>query len=85
MPISTHLYPEVAAHVMRVSETAHWLEWQDWANPTLQQPYEVKDGRLHIPECAGPRSAVGRKGGCRSPGRQLLVPELAVSEWRSWE
>jgi len=35
IPISTHLYPEVAAHVMRVSETAHWLEWQDWANPVL--------------------------------------------------
>ena len=29
IPISTHLYPEVAAHVMRVTETAHWLEWQD--------------------------------------------------------
>ena len=38
IPISTHLYPEVAAHVMRVTETAHWLEWQDWANPILQQP-----------------------------------------------
>ena len=28
VPMSTHLYPEVAAHVMRVTETAHWLEWQ---------------------------------------------------------
>ena len=46
IPISTHLYPEVAAHVMRVTETAHWLEWQDWTNPILQQPYEVKDGEL---------------------------------------
>src|SRR5260370_235371 len=27
IPISTHLYPEVAAHMMRVSETAHLLEW----------------------------------------------------------
>jgi mandelate racemase len=53
IPISTHLYPEVAAHVMRVSETAHWLEWQDWANPILQQPYEVKDGALHIPDRPG--------------------------------
>jgi mandelate racemase len=53
IPISTHLYPEVAAHVMRVSETAHWLEWQDWANPILQQPYEVKDGKLHIPDVPG--------------------------------
>jgi mandelate racemase len=53
VPISTHLYPEVAAHVMRVTETAHWLEWQDWANPILQQPYEVKDGELHIPNVPG--------------------------------
>jgi mandelate racemase len=53
IPISTHLYPEVAAHVMRVSETAHWLEWQDWANPVLQQPYEVKAGKLHIPNVPG--------------------------------
>jgi mandelate racemase len=43
----------VAAHVMRVSETAHWLEWQDWANPILQQPYEVKDGKLHISDAPG--------------------------------
>jgi mandelate racemase len=53
IPISTHLYPEVAAHVMRVSETAHWLEWQDWADPVLQQPYEVKDGKLHVPDVPG--------------------------------
>jgi mandelate racemase len=53
IPISTHLYPEVAAHVMRVSETAHWLEWQDWANPILQQPYDVQDGKLHIPNVPG--------------------------------
>jgi len=53
IPISTHLYPEVAAHVMRVAETAHWLEWQDWANPILQQPYEVKAGELHIPDMPG--------------------------------
>jgi mandelate racemase len=53
VPISTHLYPEVAAHVMRVTETAHWLEWQDWANPILQQPYEVKDGKLRIPDAPG--------------------------------
>lgn len=53
IPISTHLYPEVAAHVMRVTETAHWLEWQDWADPILQKPYAVKDGMLHIPDVPG--------------------------------
>jgi mandelate racemase len=53
IPISTHLYPEVAAHVMRVTETAHWLEWQNWADPVLQAPYEVRDGLLHIPDTPG--------------------------------
>ncbi|MCA0246795.1 MAG: mandelate racemase [Proteobacteria bacterium] len=53
IPMSTHLYPEVAAHVMRVTETAHWLEWQDWADPILCRPYPVKDGQLHIPDVPG--------------------------------
>jgi mandelate racemase len=53
VPISTHLYPEVAAHVMRASETAHWLEWQDWADPILQRPYEIKQGKLSVPDLPG--------------------------------
>jgi mandelate racemase len=53
IPMSTHLYPEVAAHVMRVTETAHWLEWQDWADPILERPYQIKDSALHIPNVPG--------------------------------
>jgi mandelate racemase len=53
VPMSTHLYPEVAAHMLRVTETSHWLEWQDWADPILQKPYEIKDGLLHIPDLPG--------------------------------
>jgi mandelate racemase len=53
IPMSTHLYPEVAAHVMRVTETAHWLEWQDWADPILREPYGIRDGMLHIPDVPG--------------------------------
>jgi mandelate racemase len=53
IPMSTHLYPEVAAHVMRVTETAHWLEWQDWADPVLQKQYETNDGLLHISDVPG--------------------------------
>jgi mandelate racemase len=53
IPMSTHLYPEVAAHVLRVTETAHWLEWQDWADPVLRKPYEIRDGQLHIPDIPG--------------------------------
>lgn len=53
IPMSTHLYPEVGAHVMRATETAHWLEWQDWANPILEEPYKVEDGHLIIPNRPG--------------------------------
>lgn len=53
VPMSTHLYPEVAAHMLRVTETAHWLEWQDWADPILQRPYQIRDGMLHIPDTPG--------------------------------
>jgi mandelate racemase len=53
VPMSTHLYPEAAAHVMRVTETAHWLEWQNWADPILRNPYPMRDGMLHIPDVPG--------------------------------
>jgi mandelate racemase len=51
--VSTHLYPEVAAHLMRVTETAHWLEWQDWANPVLKEPFAMKNGQFEIPDRPG--------------------------------
>jgi mandelate racemase len=53
VPMSTHLYPEVAAHVMRVTETAHWLEWQDWVDPILQEPFDIKDSQIHVPDVPG--------------------------------
>ena len=51
--VSTHLYPEVAAQLMRVTETAHWLEWQDWADPILKEPFSVRNGYLEIPDVPG--------------------------------
>jgi mandelate racemase len=53
IPVSTHLYPEIAAHLMRVTETAHWLEWQDWAYPVLSEPFPLKDGHLVVPDRPG--------------------------------
>lgn len=53
IPMSTHLYPEVAAHVMRVTRTAHLLEWQDWAEAVLAEPYQVVKGKLEIPDRPG--------------------------------
>lgn len=51
--VSTHLYPEVSVHLMRVTETGHWLEWQDWADPILEEPFRVKDGQINPPERPG--------------------------------
>src|SRR6185295_12774632 len=51
--MSTHLYPEIAGHLTRVTETAHWLEWQDWANPILAEPFRLENGHLLIPDRPG--------------------------------
>jgi mandelate racemase len=51
--VSSHLYPEVSAHLLRVTETAHWLEWQDWVDPILEAPFPVKDGLIEIPDRPG--------------------------------
>jgi len=53
IPMSTHLYPEMSAHLMRVTDTAHWLEWQDWADPILSEPFQLKDGQLIVPDRPG--------------------------------
>jgi mandelate racemase len=53
IPMSTHLYPQMSAHMMRVTDTAHWLEWQDWADPILTEPFDVKDGHIIVPDRPG--------------------------------
>src|SRR5271156_5341947 len=53
IPISTHFYPEVGAHVMRVAESPHFLEWLDWSYPVLQRHFEIRDGQVHVPEAPG--------------------------------
>ena len=51
--MSTHLYPEFAAHLMRATETAHWLEWQDWADPIIAEPFALADSALTVPNRPG--------------------------------
>jgi mandelate racemase len=53
LPMSSHLYPEVSGHLLRVTPTGHWLEWQDWAHPVLARPFEVRAGQLHLPDVPG--------------------------------
>jgi mandelate racemase len=51
--ISNHLYPEISAHLLRVTPTAHWLEWVDWACPILKAPFEPHNGMVCAPERPG--------------------------------
>jgi mandelate racemase len=53
LPMSSHLYPEVSGHLLRVTPTGQWLEWQDWAHPVLERPFEVRSGELHLPDVPG--------------------------------
>ena len=73
IPVSTHLYPETAAHLMRVTETAHWLEWQDWADPVLEEPYALRDGAPDgsRPARERPRLERGRPWRATPPSRPL--------------
>ncbi len=51
--MSSHLFPEVSAHLLAVTPTAHWLEYVDWAAPILAQPLELADGVVRIPDRPG--------------------------------
>ena len=53
LPMSSHLFPEYSAHLLAVTPTRHWLEYMDWANPLLQEPYEVQAGGLAPPDRPG--------------------------------
>ena len=42
--MSSHLFPEVSAHLLAATPTAHWLEYVDWAAPILAEPLRIVDG-----------------------------------------
>ena len=51
--MSSHLFPEFSAHLLAVTPTCHWLEYMNWANGILRQPFEVRDGHVLIPDRPG--------------------------------
>lgn len=53
MKLSSHLYPEVSAHLLAATATRHWLEFVDWASPVLAQPVTVVDGTVTAPDRPG--------------------------------
>jgi mandelate racemase len=53
VPISSHLFPEISAHLLAVAPTAHYLEYVDWANPVLREPLVIDGGQAIIPDRPG--------------------------------
>ncbi|HEX7558818.1 MAG TPA: enolase C-terminal domain-like protein, partial [Usitatibacter sp.] len=67
MEMSSHLFPEVSAHLLAVTPTAHWLEYVDWAAPILEEPLVVADGAVQVPD---------------RPGNGLQWDQSAVAHYR---
>jgi mandelate racemase len=51
--VSSHLFPEVSAHLLAATPGRHWLEYVDWANPILQDPIRIVDGMAIVSTCPG--------------------------------
>lgn len=65
LPLSSHLYPEISAHLLAVTPTRHWLEFVDWAQPVLAHKLVPADGTVVAPDRPGTgiewdEDAVGR-------------------------
>ncbi len=65
--MSSHLFPEVSAHLLAATPICHFLEYVDWANPLLQQPLALVDGHAVVPE---------------RPGNGMVWKEDAVERYR---
>jgi mandelate racemase len=53
MAVSSHLHPEVSAHLLAATPTCHSLEYVDWAHAILEQPLQVVGGCARVPDRPG--------------------------------
>jgi mandelate racemase len=53
IPMSSHLFPEISAHLLAATPTRHWLEYVDWAEPILEQPLRIRDGLAYPSDSPG--------------------------------
>ena len=53
VPMSSHLFSKVSAHLLTATPTYHFLEYMDWADKVLQQPLVIADGHAIVPERPG--------------------------------
>jgi mandelate racemase len=67
IPMSSHLYPEVSAHLLAATPSCHFLEYMDWADKIVQEPLRIVDGHAVIAD---------------RPGTGVVWDEKAVEKYR---
>ncbi len=65
--MSSHLFPEVSAHLLAVTPTCHFLEYVDWADKIVQEPLQIVEGAAIVRD---------------RPGNGLLWDADAVQHYR---
>jgi mandelate racemase len=65
--MSSHLFPEVSAHLLAATPTCHFLEYVDWADKIVQQPLRIVDGCAMV---------------ANQPGNGLVWDAAAVEHYR---
>ncbi len=65
--MSSHLFPEVSAHLLAATPTCHYLEYVDWADVLVQEPLKLVDGQAIVPD---------------RPGNGMVWNENAVKHFR---
>jgi mandelate racemase len=65
--MSSHLFPEVSAHLMTATPTRHFLEYVDWADRIVCDPLRIVDGHAVVPD---------------RPGNGLIWDQAAVARYR---
>lgn len=66
IPVSSHLFPEISAHLLGATPTAHWLEYHEWTTPIVQEPVALVDGQA-MP--------------LLQPGTGIAWDEAAIARW----
>jgi mandelate racemase len=65
--MSSHLFPEISAHLLTATPTRHFLEYVDWADRIVCEPLKIVDGQAIVPD---------------RPGNGLVWDQAAVAHYR---
>ena len=65
--MSSHLFPEISAHLMTATPTRHFLEYVDWADRIVCEPLKIVDGKAIVPS---------------RPGNGMVWDQKAVERYR---